>query len=62
MNRAKPRAGDEKTQYPIIGMGSCGTVFEIPGTGLVVKKGQNADALYEDFLMADMVHEAIADT
>lgn len=47
--------------YKIIGLGSCGSVFEIPGTEFALKKGKDTDALWNDFLLTNTVHNAILD-
>ena len=62
MNRARTKAVDEKHEYRIIGMGSCGTVFEIPGTELAIKKGMDTEAMWNDFLLTNKLHNALADT
>lgn len=56
------KAADEEQEYRIIGVGSCGTVFEIPGTQLAVKKGNDTKAMWNDFLLTNRIHNAIADT
>lgn len=48
-----------KEDFKIIGMGSCGTVYEIPGTGTVVKKGRDGMAIYNDFLLTRRVYHAV---
>ena len=45
--------------FRIIGLGSCGTIFEIPGTELVLKKGANSASLIQDFRLTNRVHQAI---
>lgn len=62
MNQAQAKADDEKQGYRIIGVGSCGTVFEIPGTQQAVKKGNDTKAIWNDFLLTNKIHNAIADT
>ena len=44
-----------------IGLGSCGTVFEIPGTELAYKKGTNEAGIWGDFCRTNKVHNAIRD-
>ena len=56
------RAVDEPTEYRVIGLGTCGTVFEVPWTDFAVKKGRDVEAMRNDFLLTDRVHDAIADT
>lgn len=53
---------DEQQRYRIIGVGTCGTVFEIPGTQLAVKKGNDTKAMWNDFLLTNRMHNAITDT
>lgn len=48
--------------YKTIGLGSCGSVFEIPGTELVVKKSSNTEALWNDFTLTDTVYNAFQDS
>ena len=42
-----------------IGLGSCGTVFEIPGTELAYKKGTNEAGIWGDFCRTNKVHNAV---
>lgn len=62
MNHAKGRATKEVSEYRVIGIGTCGTVFEIPGTEFAIKKGSDTEAMWKDFLLTNRVHNAIADT
>ncbi|KIX97021.1 uncharacterized protein Z520_07135 [Fonsecaea multimorphosa CBS 102226] len=41
-----------------IGRGTCGSVFEIPGTAQAIKKGANADALWNDFLLTNRAYDS----
>ena len=43
----------------VIGLGSCGTVFEIPGTELAFKKGTNEASIWTDFCLTNRVHNAV---
>ncbi|KAK3169086.1 hypothetical protein OEA41_005534 [Lepraria neglecta] len=43
----------------IIGLGSCGTVFEIPGTELAFKKGTSVLGIWSDFRLTNKVHNAV---
>ncbi|MCJ1456980.1 hypothetical protein MMC28_007346 [Mycoblastus sanguinarius] len=45
----------------VIGLGSCGTVFEIPGTELAFKKGTSETGIWKDFTLTNKVHNAITD-
>ena len=44
-----------------IGLGSCGTVFEIPGTELAYKKGTSEEGIWGDFCRTNKVHKAVRD-
>jgi hypothetical protein len=61
MKQAHDKPVDEK-DYRIIGIGTCGTVFEIPGTELAIKKGDDVQAMWKDFLLTNRVYTAITDT
>ena len=54
MQKSSVRTGVEELR--IIGLGSCGSVFEIPGTELVFKKGTIQDSLLQDFQLTQKVH------
>lgn len=56
----KPPASEE-SGYRIIGRGTAGTIFEIPGSELAVKKGPNVDAIWDDFRLTNKVNKAFAD-
>ena len=63
----KPQQADEQArrkQEPlrIIGLGTCGTVFEIPGTERAYKKGSDLAALWRDFCYTNKVYCAVVDT
>ncbi|KAG8527352.1 uncharacterized protein KY384_007504 [Bacidia gigantensis] len=53
----KPGSSDLR----IIGLGSCGSVFEVPGTELAFKKGTNAAGIWQDFCLTNEVHNANRD-
>lgn len=53
---------DEKVELRVIGVGSCGTVFELPGTELAYKKGSDTAAMWNDFILTNTVHSALIDT
>ncbi len=46
-----PKQGDLR----VIGKGSCGTVFEIPGTELAYKKGTIEDSIWRDYCYTNRV-------
>lgn len=48
MNRGRGLPASDQSSDTIIGEGTAGTVFEIPGSELAVKKGPNVDALWND--------------
>ncbi|KAL8953553.1 MAG: hypothetical protein Q9222_000611 [Ikaeria aurantiellina] len=58
MNRARPEGHD----FSVIGLGSCGTVLEIPGTELAIKKGNDVKSMWNDFQLTNRVHNAITET
>ena len=58
MQRAVRRTGLEREDLRVIGLGSCGTVFEIPGTELAFKKGTNEPSIWRDFCLTNRVHNA----
>lgn len=62
LNRAQGKAAHERRDYRIIGVGTCGTIFEIPGTELAIKKGQDKHAMWNDFRLTNIVHYSIQDT
>ena len=49
---------EEPEDLRIIGLGSCGTVFEIPDTGLACKKGTQGFNMWKDFCLTNKVHNA----
>jgi hypothetical protein len=57
MQRSANRSSSEQREdLRIIGLGSCGTIFEIPGTEFVFKKGTNGASLWQDFSLTNQVH------
>ncbi|MCJ1235719.1 hypothetical protein MMC14_003690 [Varicellaria rhodocarpa] len=59
MNRGTASAIEE---LRAIGLGSCGTVFEVPTTELAYKKGPDVKAIGKDFNLTNKVHNAIFET
>ncbi|KAL8779131.1 MAG: hypothetical protein Q9213_007092 [Squamulea squamosa] len=55
------RAEDGHQNYEIIGLGTCGTVFEIPATQQAIKKGKDVTSLWNDFILTNVIHNAFAD-
>ena len=49
----------EQADLRAIGLGSCGSVFEIPGTELAFKKGTSQDAIWRDFCLTNKAHNAV---
>ena len=43
----------------VIGLGSCGTVFEVPGTEIAFKKGSNEASIWNDFCLINTVYNAV---
>lgn len=59
MEKAAFRTGHDREDLRVIGLGSCGTVFEIPGTELAFKKGTNEGSIWSDFCLTNQVHNAV---
>jgi hypothetical protein len=49
---------EQREALRITGLGSCGTVFEIPGTELAFKKGPNEASIRQNFCLKNKVHDA----
>lgn len=62
MNLAKHISIQELQEYRIIGEGTCGTIFELPGKEIVIKKGSNVEALWKDFQFVDIVYNSIEES
>lgn len=58
MNRNKSK-GENKRDLRTIGLGSCGTVFEIGGTELAYKKGSGVDKMWQDYRLTNRAHNAV---
>jgi hypothetical protein len=41
-----------------IGRGSCGSVFEVPGTSVAIKKGANVEAIWNDYNLANTAYNS----
>lgn len=50
---------NEDGKYRTIGLGPCGTVFEVPGPDTAIKKGGDVDAIWRDFVYTNRVNLAI---
>lgn len=61
MRRAASRSGLERENLRVIGLGSCGTVFEIPGTELAYKKGTSESGIWKDYNLTNKVRNAVRD-
>lgn len=61
MGRAALQSTREPQCLRTIGLGSCGTVFEILGTELAYKKGTNEMGIWGDFCRTNKVHNAVRD-
>ena len=62
MGRAAKSRAIPGPDYRAIGLGSCGSVFEIPGTEFAIKKGKDIKAIWNDFCLTNAVHNAISNT
>ena len=61
MNRDRARTSQSQ-ELRDIGLGSCGSVFEIRGTQLAYKKGTDTASIWNDFRMTNTVHNAVVET
>ena len=59
MQRVALQSELEREDLRIIGLGSCGTVFEIPGSELAFKKGTSESGIWRDFCLTNRVHNAV---
>lgn len=59
--RATSPTGSNNEDLRVIGLGSCGTVFEIRGTEEAFKKGTNEHSIWTDFCLTNRVHNAFHD-
>ena len=58
MNAARfSRTPDQKT-FRDIGRGSCGSIFEIPGTPYAIKKGANTTSIWNDFNLTNLAYNS----
>ncbi|CAF9933843.1 MAG: hypothetical protein HETSPECPRED_009020 [Heterodermia speciosa] len=48
----------DRENFRTIGLGSCGSVFEVPGTELAYKKGSIESEIWKDFCLTNKVHIA----
>jgi len=53
---------DPNAPLRVIGLGSCGSVFEIPGTERAFKKGASQDSIRQDYRLTNRVHDAVLAT
>lgn len=60
MNRV--RAVATKHELRVIGLGTCGSVFELPGTDIAYKKGPDTLAMWNDFRLTNAVYNAVRET
>ena len=58
LQRAVGQPQVEPGDVRVIGLGSCGSVFEIPGTELAFKKGTKEADMWNDFCLTNRVHNA----
>lgn len=60
MQKAALKSEGGKSTLRQIGLGSCGSVFEIPGTEIAYKKGTKELDIHRDYRLTRKVHEAVA--
>ncbi|KAL6715454.1 hypothetical protein ACLMJK_006415 [Lecanora helva] len=53
--KAMAKPADDRGTFRVIGRGTVGTVFEMPGTEIAVKKGRDQQALYNDYYLTSHV-------
>ncbi|KIW77852.1 hypothetical protein Z517_07685 [Fonsecaea pedrosoi CBS 271.37] len=56
--RMKAAGFDNRPDLRDIGRGTCGSVFEIPGTTQAIKKGANADSIWTDFCLTNCAYNS----
>ncbi|KAI4290203.1 MAG: hypothetical protein L6R35_000526 [Caloplaca aegaea] len=61
MQHTASKSSPNPIDFRNIGLGSCGSVFEVPGTQMALKKGSSLDSLWIDFCLTNTVHNAILD-
>ncbi|MCJ1226719.1 hypothetical protein MMC12_003372 [Toensbergia leucococca] len=59
MQRAASDSTAERQDLRVIGLGSCGSVFEVPGTEIAFKKGTSEQGIWQDFCLTNSVHNAV---
>ena len=57
----RPSSPAQSEHLRVIGLGSCGTVFELSGTELVFKKGTKRQSIWQDFSLTNHAHYAAQD-
>ena len=60
MQEAARRLATDRSSFRNIGLGSCGSVFEVPGTILAYKKGSKEAEIARDYSLTTRVSEAMA--
>ena len=55
----KASGASDRETFRTIGLGSCGSVFELPGTELAYKKGSVETEIWRDFCLTNKVHIAV---
>jgi hypothetical protein len=48
----------DTTDYRDIGRGSCGSIFEIPGSANAIKKGANITSIWNDYVLTNVAHKS----
>lgn len=59
--RPKSSTSLPRSSLRTIGLGSCGSVFEVPNTDIAWKKGTQSFSIWTDFCLTNRVHNAIVD-
>lgn len=59
VDQAGARETDMNTDLRVIGLGTCGAVFELPGSEIAYKKGADTAAVWNDFRLTNTMHNAI---
>ena len=55
----KASGAPDRENFRTIGLGSCGSVFELPGTQFAYKKGSIEAEIWRDFCLTNKVHIAV---
>jgi hypothetical protein len=58
MNAARFSRPLDHLKFRDIGRGSCGSIFEIPGTPYAIKKGTNTTAIWNDYNLTSLAYNS----